>query len=150
MKLFVKLMILVLILAMAGPFFLRGPDGRPLMQVSDITQKFKSWMSSTKAAPSGGEVRVHKWQDENGQWHYSDEAPQTDSETISIDPNTNVIQSTPVRRPVAEESTASTRKPEPEKDDDGPSLFHPINETNKVKEELEERNEQIRQRLDDT
>lgn len=36
MKLFVKLMMFMLILALAGPFLMRGPDGRPLMSLKDL------------------------------------------------------------------------------------------------------------------
>lgn len=36
LKLFIKLMIFVLILAVAGPFIMRGPDGRPLLSLADI------------------------------------------------------------------------------------------------------------------
>lgn len=36
MKLFVKLMMFLLVLALAGPFIMRGPDGRPLMTLQDL------------------------------------------------------------------------------------------------------------------
>ncbi|PIE41034.1 MAG: hypothetical protein CSA49_05395 [Gammaproteobacteria bacterium] len=36
MKLFVKLMIFLVVLALAGPFILKGPDGKPLMSVKDL------------------------------------------------------------------------------------------------------------------
>lgn len=150
MKLFAKLMIFVLVAAMAGPFIIRGPDGRPLMQLSDVTQRFKGWMNSSgSSSPSpGGNVEVHKWQDENGQWHYSDAAPAAKSETISINPNTNVIQSTPVRKPAPAEGTAAPEQPA-EQDDDMPSIFHPVDETKKVREELEQRNEEMKKRMED-
>ena len=35
-KLFVKLMVFLLILAVAGPFLLKGPDGRPLLSLDDL------------------------------------------------------------------------------------------------------------------
>lgn len=35
-KLFSKLMMLLVVLAMAGPFILKGPDGRPLMRAPDL------------------------------------------------------------------------------------------------------------------
>lgn len=35
-KLFVKLMVFLLILAVAGPFLLQGPDGRPLLSLDDL------------------------------------------------------------------------------------------------------------------
>ena len=150
MKLFVKLLVLLLILALAGPFFMRGPDGQPLMRLSDVTQRIKSWMSSGPSAKPGSPVKVHKWQDENGQWHYSDAAPAQNSEVITVDPNVNVIQATPTRKPAApEQEKPAPEKPAPD-DNKLPSIFHPIDETNKVKEELEKRNKDLKQRLDDT
>lgn len=43
-----------------------------------------------------GTVSIHKWQDENGVWHYSQQAPDDknanqESEVINIDLDTNVI-----------------------------------------------------------
>ncbi len=151
MKLFVKLLVLLLILAMAGPFYMRGPDGQPLMRISDVTQKFKSWMSSTKSnARPGGSVKLHKWQDENGQWHYSDAAPAQDSEIITVNPDVNVIQATPTRKPApATDTNQPAAEPVPD-DNKLPPIFHPIDETNKVKEELEQRNKEMQKRLNDT
>lgn len=37
MKLFVKFMIFLLVLAAAGPFLMKGPDGRPLMSLKDLS-----------------------------------------------------------------------------------------------------------------
>lgn len=37
MKLFSKLMMFVLFAALAGPFFMKGPDGRPLMTLKDLS-----------------------------------------------------------------------------------------------------------------
>ena len=36
LKIFVKLMVLLVVMALAGPFFLRGHDGRPLLTLSDL------------------------------------------------------------------------------------------------------------------
>lgn len=36
MKLFVKFMIFLVVLALAGPFIMRGPDGQPLMTLKDL------------------------------------------------------------------------------------------------------------------
>ena len=151
MKLFVKLLVLLLIAAMAGPFFIKGTDGQPLMRWSDVTQKLKSWVGSGSSSKPGSPVKVHRWQDENGQWHYSDEAPAQNSEVITVDPNVNVIQSTPVTKPTQEASAPAPApdKPQPEADK-LPSIFNPIDETNQVKEELEQRNKELKQRLDDT
>jgi hypothetical protein len=36
MKLFIKLMLFVVVLAMAGPFLMKGPDGRPLLTLEKL------------------------------------------------------------------------------------------------------------------
>ncbi|MEM7081774.1 MAG: DUF4124 domain-containing protein [Pseudomonadota bacterium] len=145
MKVFIKLMLLLLIAAMAGPFFIRGPDGQPLMKWRDITSKFGNWSSS---ASGGDSVEVHRWQDENGQWHYSDEPPEQGGEVITLDPNTNVIQSVPVNAPPAVEPSAPVQS-EPTAGDEMPSMFNAVDETKKVRDALEERNDTLRKRLDD-
>ncbi len=149
MKLFVKLLVLLLIAAMAGPFFIKGPDGRPIMSWSDVKQKFGNWSGSGGSTKPGSPVEVHRWQDEDGQWHYSDEAPGQDSEVITVDPNVNVIQSTPVTKTPATKSVQPDPEPEPAVSEP-PSVFNAIDETNQVKEELEQRNEALKKRLDDT
>lgn len=53
MKLFVKLMIFLVVLALAGPFIMRGPDGRPLMTVKDLDLPDFSLPSVTPEASSG-------------------------------------------------------------------------------------------------
>lgn len=149
MKLLVKLLVLLLIAAMAGPFFIRGPDGQPLMRLSDVTQKFNSWLGSGGRSKPGSPVEVHRWQDEDGQWHYSDEAPGQSSEIITVDPNVNVIQSTPVEKSPAAADQPAPDAPQP-KASEPPSVFNAIDETNQVKEELEQRNQELKKRLDDT
>lgn len=36
---------------------------------------------------SGGEVTYYRWQDEHGQWHFSDQAPEVAAEKAVVDPN---------------------------------------------------------------
>lgn len=104
MKLFVKLMIFVVILALAGPFFIKGPDGKPMWQVSEVRssiqlgwdrlqRKFAGSIDAADKLPGmDASVTVHRWQDETGQWHYTQEAPEgIVSDTLLIDPKTNLI-----------------------------------------------------------
>lgn len=52
-KLFVKLILLVVVLALAGPFFLHGPDGRPLLSPSDLKLPKFDLPKLQDAAPAG-------------------------------------------------------------------------------------------------
>lgn len=49
-KLFVKLMLFLVVLALAGPFVLRGPDGRPFLTLDDL--KLPSFKLPQLAAPA--------------------------------------------------------------------------------------------------
>ena len=52
LKLFVKLMLLALVLALAGPFVLKGPDGQPWLRLTDLKwPEFSLPASSSGSAP---------------------------------------------------------------------------------------------------
>lgn len=111
MKLFIKLMIFILVLGLAGPFIMKRPDGRPWMSLEDLLPDWHSlspqvknlWSSigDSAAAVTSGEpgdkTRVYKWRDSEGHWQFSDSPnPSGASEAVLIDPNTNIIQATPL------------------------------------------------------
>lgn len=52
MKLFVKFMIFLVVLALAGPFIMRGPDGQPLMTLRDLDMPDFSLPSSLPGSES--------------------------------------------------------------------------------------------------
>lgn len=91
MKLFVKLMMLLLVLALAGPYFLKGPDGQPLADKMGITMpsftmpklrmpnfSFTDLFGQNKTV-DGEDVEQHrsavtvKFQDEDGVWHFGNQ-----------------------------------------------------------------------------
>lgn len=106
MKLFIKLVSFILVLGLSGPFFLRGPDGRPWLDYREFLPDFaalsrkarnlavevkelggpasdqkSSIQTSDKPAAlltEGQEATgegLYRWQDDNGQWHFSDQPP---------------------------------------------------------------------------
>ncbi len=109
-------MIFILVLGLAGPFIMKGPDGRPLMTWQDLMPDFSSMKrkasgvlsdvnetvgglsgSSSESENPGdfGKTRVYRWQDANGNWQYSDTPPPSQSaETLLINPDVNIVQST--------------------------------------------------------
>lgn len=151
MKIFVKLMLLVLVGALAAPFILKGPDGRPLMQLSDLN--FGDFELPSFGGKNADTTTVHKWQDENGEWHYSTEAPKQDSETLEIDPNVNVMDA-PTRRPPPTPAPVEAKEKAPPNEPLKPSIFNPgsikeaVDETRDVRDQLEQRQEDIENRLD--
>ena len=116
MRLFVKLMMAVLVVAFAGLFFVRDPAGRPVLTVSAITRGVSSAVrhigdgvagvvdsvrgsataDTTGVAAGAGDgpgVSVYRWQDADGIWHYSDQPPPAGAtgERVEVDPDRNVV-----------------------------------------------------------
>ncbi|MEO0574322.1 MAG: DUF4124 domain-containing protein [Pseudomonadota bacterium] len=111
MKLFVKLVILVVIVAVVGPFFIKGQDGRALWSVTDSWDAFNRWRNGVTSAtvgkviPDAGVVTVYRWQDDAGQWHFTNELPPgQDVDVLLIDPATNMVRA---QAPALSEEIAS-------------------------------------------
>jgi hypothetical protein len=109
---FDKLMILVVILACIGPFFIKGPDGEPLMKLAD-------WLPADVPDPPAREVRttVYKWQDEHGVWHFSNDPVEgagmegvEDVEVMELDGRINTMEAfrAPVQSPNPADAVAVT------------------------------------------
>jgi hypothetical protein len=112
MKLYIKFILFLVVLAVAGPFIMKRPDGRPLLTINDIKSGDSAIMKSFKTLtglfhsssstlslddnlPEEEQLltRVHKWQDKEGTWHFSDQQPEgAASETVEIDPNQNILE----------------------------------------------------------
>jgi len=103
MKLFAKVMIAVLFIAMLLPFtILRGPDGNTLMSFSDFElpdfslpdmPKIPSGESISSQLDSGKDI-FYQWHDAEGNVQFTTEPPPEGIEyTVKgYDPDTNVIQ----------------------------------------------------------
>ncbi|MEL7311856.1 MAG: DUF4124 domain-containing protein [Pseudomonadota bacterium] len=93
MKLFVKLLAFILVLALMGPFFLKGPDGRPLWEMPTRLPTLNE--VSGAVVPDGLQdpnVEVYRWQDETGQWHFGSAPPESSRyEVMQIDTRTNAV-----------------------------------------------------------
>lgn len=123
MKLFIKLMLFVVVTAVASLFLIKGPDGRavmswdrlqvPEMSLPDLAKaadKIKEGLDATKEG-SAGPIEVYKWQDEKGIWHYSDnDEQQRSAQKLTVDPNANLTHYEPVRPPEHKLQTADVRK----------------------------------------
>ena len=111
MKLFIKTMMVVVILAVGGLFILKQPDGTPWLKVDDftsstsplekVTEQIKSsWSEVEKSTSELVQVKsapeksaVYRWKGSDGKWHMSDIPPADDTpvEIVYIEPNGNVI-----------------------------------------------------------
>ena len=134
MKLFIKLMILVVVAAVAAPFFLKGPDGRPLLswdrlhapevRLPDLGKAADTMKESLRAEEEAHAkpVEVFKWQDEEGGWHYSDNNEQgRQAQKLTVDPNANLSHFEPAKASEHKEQAASAR----ENSDPSPSITFP-------------------------
>ena len=79
MKLFYGVMMLVLVGALALPFFLKGPSGEPIMSVdgaiTDAINDTKSGGRSGTDVSSGTPTEMYRWQDEHGVWQFGEQPP---------------------------------------------------------------------------
>jgi hypothetical protein len=64
----IKVMVLVLIAAFVGLFFVTGPSGEPIMKLEDLKPEIPDLMTSL-----GKPVKVYKWQNESGVWQFSNQ-----------------------------------------------------------------------------
>ncbi len=160
LKLFVRLMMLVLVLAIAGPFVMKGPDGQPLMSADDVRAAVTRASNSAKMQwrrlrgdvgqalgdENAGKVEVHRWQDASGQWHYGDEPPQgVGAEAIYVDPDASRMDPIKVR---------PRRSDNPGPGLDGP-VVNPLrageilDEVTGARDQANDRQEELTRRLDD-
>ena len=127
MKLFAKVMLAVLVLAMLLPFtILKDDDGHTLMSLSDISLPDFSMSSLTNDLPKvdspggnllKGEDKVYQWYDSDGNIHFTTEPPPqgVDYEVRSFNPDANVIQSVEMPRDdqAATDEAAETASADP-------------------------------------
>ena len=124
MKLFAKLMLVLLVLAVLAPFtILKNNQGQTLMSFSDIgLPDFKlpsvpELPSADSLIPSGsgsGSMdKFYKWYDNQGELQFTTEPPPTGIEyTVKeFDPNTNVIQAVKPTTQEPVEQALQTGKP---------------------------------------
>ncbi|MFT7243158.1 MAG: hypothetical protein ACI82A_000500 [Candidatus Azotimanducaceae bacterium] len=79
-------MIFVLLAAFVGLFFLKGPNGEPLLTLDDLKPTLPEVESSSVP------TQVYKWQDENGVWQFSNQpVDEGQGEVIELDGNINIM-----------------------------------------------------------
>jgi len=153
MKIFIKLLILIVILACGAPFYLKGPDGKALLDIDNfelpvlfLRNKFEQILDHSRNSEdkkSTG-LQVYKWVDKHGVTHYSDKsdisskAKLAEIKPISILP----LQKTRHKETIntSADSVGLTTIPLQQI----PKL---IDDTKQVKKVMEERNQQIESAL---
>ena len=134
MKTFTKLICFVIVAAVAGPFFIAGPNGKPLLsldkfhapnpQLPDFNQALDSVKDSLDDEPQEQAAKsreVFRWQDEGGTWHYSDSPEQGQpAEIVTVNPGNSMVHLEPVK------NTGNKTKSPDEKDAQGQSSGLPF------------------------
>ena len=103
MKLFVKLLITALVIAILLPFtILKGTDGNPLLSFRDLQSpglpKVPEAINSLGGESRDGNEVIYKWIDSEGNLQFSNSPPPEGIEysVKDYDPNLNVIQAVEV------------------------------------------------------
>ncbi len=122
MGLFLKLMMFLVVLGLAAPFVLKGPDGKPLMSLDkivmpktpEIPDSVKNLAEELpdienpmeeKKAPT----KVYSWRDENGVMQFSNTPPPSSTQSVAVkqyNPDSNVVKME--QPPVVEEPESAT------------------------------------------
>jgi len=126
MKIFIKLLVLLLILACASPFFIRGPNGQPLMSlnklkfpelpsIASIQSKSGLFNSTAKTsqAKNKGDIEVYKWRDEKGVVHYSDRQDSDKKGKLTEIKGISILPSAPVSTVAIKQQSAPLEIPSP-------------------------------------
>ena len=120
----IKMLIGLLIIACIAPLFIKGPDGEPIMTLDDwkielpdsvsrLMGQASSGIRSSDPGESASEpMQVYRWQDENGQWHFSNTPPDmVSAEEVEIG-EVNVMEAyVPAPQPEPEATAAEMTMP---------------------------------------
>jgi len=128
MKLFVKFLLFLLVLAFAGQFVVGGPDGKPLMTmdkllgrkgaaaVTTLVQEGGTPASLSNSLGSGNSDVIYKWKDKNGVWQFSQTPPPNngnDAQKVTYNYKQNIIEAPKPAEPAlaqAETEPAAARR----------------------------------------
>lgn len=105
MSLFIKCLVFLTVLGLAGFFVLKGPDGKPFLSPSDfIPNRNNINVNVEQILPEAvinNAETVYRWRDQNGVWQFSDTAPDNVSaEEIQVDTHSNSDIAPPAPKPL--------------------------------------------------
>lgn len=160
MRLSVKFLMAGLVLGVGGLFVIKDMDGRPLLRFDDLRWPAMSlpelpnvkqlFTKAEDALPPGKPpqdraVKVYKWKDAKGVWHFSDAPnPQGTSATLDVDPDTNVVPG----RPADPAGSGDGKKGDPSQSGEEPATGPKGMPLGRVPEIMEQTRD-MQRRLDD-
>jgi len=131
MKIFLKLLMALVVLAVIAPFYLKDKQGASLMSFNDIKmpnisappipESIKSAVSditldnplseaTEEMVKAKEKIKVHKWRDKDGVWHFSsvdDSQKGTNSKVVLLNPGKNTFTPTATKQPQKEVASTS-------------------------------------------
>ena len=151
------IVVAILAAAIVGPYFIKKPDGKPIMELPTASD-FMPDKLLTNTASSGDNNTAssygqtyYKWQDDQGQWHYGDQPPTSSGKvsTLQVNPNTNIIQSLKIEPEIEEQpQQANQQQTLPSRLSNGEISFdnavNVLNDATLVRDMMESRNEQLK------
>jgi hypothetical protein len=141
MRLFIKLLLFFVVLALAAPFFMKKPDGSPMLTLQSIgLQSVVDKVAATKHELNVPKTaQVYRWQDEHGVWHYSDQAQTSAAEKHQVNISQNRLKHLEVASETDKQadSAAPTVVPERASLGDVPQLLKQVEQ---IKQTAEQRN----------
>ncbi len=94
------MIVVAILLACIGPFFIKGPSGEPLLTIDDFLSDLPDSPADllpdalvSEGSEAEGEItQIYKWKDENGVWQFSNSPVDANgAELMEIDSNINTI-----------------------------------------------------------
>jgi len=161
MKYFTYLAVSVMIIAVISLFYLKKPNGETWLSTSVVINEsqqikdkiisftsntFEQAVSSVSNTPSTTRSKIFKWQDQQGQWHFSDTPhPNGKSVEVKLDPkdiNVVVAQDTAILSGSSKSSAVNNTSATP-------TVYDPVSikkvfdDAEKAKQKLEQRTKQL-------
>ncbi|MBH0072313.1 DUF4124 domain-containing protein [Pseudoalteromonas sp. NZS127] len=161
MKYFTYLAVSVMIIAVISLFYLKKPNGETWLSTSVVSNQsqqikdkiisltsntFEQAVNSVSNTSSTTRSKIFKWQDQQGQWHFSDTPhPNGKSVEVKLDPkdiNVVVAQDTAILSGSSKSSAVSSTSATP-------TVYDPVSikkvfdDAEKAKQKLEQRTKQL-------
>jgi hypothetical protein len=141
MKIFNKLLILMVLAALAGPFFLKKPDGTPFLNWRDFIPQNPLESVKESVVPSPPK-KMYKWKDAKGHWQFGDMPPEgVAAQEMQVKTQINEMKTIELPegfRDEPEQQQAETSRFDPTQKSATPLSTAPLTEVPKMLDQIEQ------------
>ncbi|MBF0612191.1 MAG: hypothetical protein HQL55_13805 [Magnetococcales bacterium] len=150
----IRFMLFFLVMLLVAPFFINGPDGKPIMTLEKFKQRFFA------SLPGGGDIpaipttpgkpdpkqTVYKFKDAKGIWHFTNETPPSDAREVSVVKGTvNRMATAPGEKPVVTQNNNEDLPVAPGVPLTGNSVKQVVDEAKKARKDTDQYNKNLEQ-----